>query len=93
MLLLLGAVVCVASVPPIDDPDTAVDESDFQLTLASPSLLSTKLVQPIANVVDLPKLASCGNELRGDLSRHEFMPQPKRSGSHSSQILLCTFLI
>ena len=93
MLLLLGTVVCVASVPPVDDPDTAIDESDFQLTLASPSLINTKLVQPLANAVDLPKPASCSQVLKDNACLHEFITAPRHSRSHSIQELLCAFLI
>jgi len=93
VLLLLGAVVCVASVPPVDDPDTAVDESDVPVILATPEPLIIKSVPPLSNSVDPPILASYSRESRADLSRYEFMPMSKQSGSYSSQILLCTLLI
>jgi hypothetical protein len=92
VLLLLGTVVCVASVPLVDDPDTAVDESDVQITLASPSLVGTKLFQPVAASTDLPKVASCGRELKSDLLANEFM-LPRTQSCFPSQMLLCTFLI
>ena len=93
IFVLLGSVLCVASIPAVDDPDTEVDESEFQVNLATPSALGIKLVHPVANSADLPKLASCQQDLRSHSSRHEFMPVPKQSRSHSSQTLLCTFLI
>ena len=85
--------MCAASVPPVDNPDTAVDESEFQVNLAIPSTPSIKCAFPVANSTDLPKLASRQQDLRADLSRHEFMPVPNESCSHFTQILLCTFLI
>ena len=95
MLLLLVTVVCVVSVPPVDDPDTAIDESDFQVNLAIPANLSVKLVHPIANSIDSPEIVLCRQDLRVKSSRREFMPVPKQPAAHSNsfQKLLCTFLI
>jgi hypothetical protein len=78
----------------MDDPETAVDESDFQVTFAIPSPPSIDLVHRFANSAELPKLALCRQDFRSQPPHHEFMPMPKQSGSHSTlQILLCTFLI
>ena len=93
VLLLLGTVVCVASVPPVDDPDTALDESDFQVNLAIPSTLGIRLVHPVANSVDLPKLSLSYQDLRTKPSRHAFMPVPKQTPSRSIRKLLSTLLI
>jgi hypothetical protein len=43
-LLLFGTVVCAASVPPVDDPDTPINESYFEV-LVIPVFLSIKLVR------------------------------------------------
>ena len=93
MLLLLGTAVCVASVPTVDDPDTAIDESEFQLVLATPSPLTIKLVPPLANSVDLPRPASCSQDVKADTFLGDFILVPKQSRSRSIQKLLCTFLI
>ena len=45
----MGTLLCVASMPPVDDPDTVIDEGDFQVTLASPLRLTTELVQRLAH--------------------------------------------
>jgi hypothetical protein len=91
--MLLGTVVSVALAPPVDDPHTFVNESDFQVTFAIPSTLSIKLDHPFANTAELSKLALYRQDYRCHPSHHEFMPVPKQSCSHASQILLCTLLI
>jgi hypothetical protein len=93
VFLLLGTVVCVASVPPVDDPETVIDESDFQISLAIPAPINSRLVQPIATSVQLPKPSSETPDLRANPSSLEFVLMPKHARAHSLQKLLCTFLI
>jgi hypothetical protein len=93
VLLLLGIVVCVASVPPVDDPDTAIDESEFQVILATPSPLGCKLLPPLANSVDLARPASHSQNVKAHIFLSDFILVAKQSRSHSIQKLLCTFLI
>ena len=93
VLLLLGTVVWVASVPTVDDPDTPVDESEIQVILATPSSLSIKSVPPLAECVDAPSLASRPVESKAERYRHTFLPVARNCCSLSTQKLLCTFLI
>ena len=92
-LLLLGTVVCAASVPPVDDPDTAVDESEFQVLFLIPSPLSVKSVPVFVNSLDLTKPVSVSQNLTTGISSAEFMRPPDSCHSPSLQKLLCTFLI
>ena len=95
VFVLLGSVLCAASVPRVDDPDTAIDESEFQVVFMVGSQPSIKSVSPLANSLDLPKPVSCAE----DLTTKNLFPRihavPERSASHSNSIqkLLCTFLI
>jgi len=92
-LLLLGTVVCVASVPPVDDPDTVIDESDLQLSLAIPTPINSILVRPVAASVKLPKSSFYTADLKANASSLEFVLMPMHARVHSLQKLLCTFLI
>jgi hypothetical protein len=83
----------VASVPQMDDPETPIDESDFQVSFAIPSIPSIKLVHQLANSIASPKLGLCHQALKSPASSQDFMPVPKQSRSHSILRLLCTFLI
>ena len=93
VLFLFGTVLCVASVPPVDDPDTAIDESDFQTNLAIPAPLDIKLVPPVATSVNLTQPVLCDRDWKANTCLREFTPVPKQSRSHSLQKRLCTFLI
>jgi hypothetical protein len=93
VLLLLGTVVCVASVPPVDDPDTVIDESDLQISLAIPAPINSILVRPVAASVKSPKPSFYTPDLQANTSSLEFELMPKHARVHSLQKLLCTFLI
>jgi hypothetical protein len=92
-LLLLGTVVCVASVPPVDDPDTVIDESDLQISLAIPAPINGKLVRPFATSVKLSKASFYIPDWKANTSSLEFVLMPKHARVRSLQKLLCTFLI
>ena len=93
VLLLLGTVVSVAGVPPVDDPETSADESELQVILAAPAPLRIQLGSSLAGSVDVTQLASCPQESNADFSRHELTAVARRSCSPSLQKLLCAFLI
>jgi hypothetical protein len=93
--VLLGSVLCAASVPPVDDPDTAIDESEFQVVFLVASQPSVKLVSPLANSLDVPNPVLFTEDLTSKTPSHESMLVPKQTASHSHSLhqLLCTFLI
>jgi hypothetical protein len=92
-LLLLGTVVCAASVPPVDDPDTAVDESEFQVIFLVPSPLSIKSVPVFASSLDGTRPVSLSQNLTTGISYLEFMRVLNSWHSLSFQKLFCTLLI
>ena len=91
--MLLAAVLSAASLPPVDDPDTPVDESDLQIYLALPAPLNITFVRPVAASANLPKPSSCAGDTKARASSREFIQVSKQSRPHSLQKLLCTFLI
>lgn len=93
VLLLCGTLVCVASVPAVDDPDTAFNEADTPVNLAPPASLRINLIVPVVKAINLPKLALYEPGWGVNNSVHELAAAPKQPGSHSIQKLLCTFLI
>jgi hypothetical protein len=93
ILLLLGTVVCASSVPPEDDPTTAIDESDLQVNIGTPAPLRMTLVHPVANSIDLPKLALCLLDCRINSDVHGLARTLNQHSPRSLQDLLCSFLI
>jgi hypothetical protein len=90
--LLLLTVFCASSVPPVDDPATAIDESDLQVRLAMPAPAAIN-VAPRADSSDLPRLTRAvliGASHRG---LHELSPVMKQHNPRSPQDLLCSLLL
>ena len=85
--------MCVSSVPIVDDPNTAIDESNVQVNLTVPSTLSLKLIRPVANSIASLTLARWRTNSGDITSFREIASVPRQSRSHSIQRLLCTFLI
>lgn len=93
VILLCATLVCVASLPAVDDPDTAFNEVDTPVNLAPPASPRINLVVPVVKAVNLPKLALDEPGWGTNNSAHELALVPKQPDSHSIQKLLCTFLI
>jgi hypothetical protein len=92
-VLLLAAILCATSVSPVDDPDTTIDESEFQVIFLVPSPLSIKFLHAVADSLDLLRLVSRSQSLTADTSFVEFMRVPNPWHAPSLHKLLCTFLI
>jgi len=92
-VLLLGTVPCATSLIPVDDPATAIDESEFQVFFLVPSPLSIKSVPAFANSLDLLEPVLRSQNFTADTSFLEFMPVPNSWHSPSLQKLFCTFVI
>lgn len=91
LVLLCGTVAFATSVPPVDDPCTPYDEADAVVNVSLPSLEGMKLVPPAQQPGILPMLSLAS---KSDSSRSDNFVSELPAGSfHSSQQLLCTFLI
>jgi len=90
--LLLATVVCASTVPAVDDPSTAFNESENPTNIALPVLPGIKLVRPAADPVPVPQPLL---QVAGDVSFSAYIPgpAPKQERSHSLLKLLCTLLI
>ena len=93
VLLLLGSVVCMASVPPVDDPDTAIDESQMQVNLAGPATLDNTSVHCVADSSDQPRLALSSNGRETNIFLDGLKLTGKVAYPHAILKFLCTFLI
>lgn len=98
ILFLLVGVFGRSAVPPVDLPETTFNEMDSPVNLAPPSQAAPKFGRPVgaAPVEDPPvkaALAFCHAEFMG---RRPALPSPAKPDPrppHSSQELLCAFLI
>jgi hypothetical protein len=93
VLLLLVSVVFASAVPPMDDPETAFNEADSQVSLASSPRIN--LLGPAASSTPQPMLHPVRRprSLRVHKPVHRLAPMAKQSRPPSLQKLLCTFLI
>ena len=94
VLFLLGAAVCVFALPQVDLAETAFNEADAPLNLATPIWprirIDPPLVDPIAVLPTLP-LHCTVPVVRGSVLDSSAVPRQR--SQHSLQDLLCTFLI
>ena len=94
VLLLLAGVFGGFAVLPVDLPETAFDESDAPVNMASPSQTPLRFVRPVSVPLVMPGLrfycAGCvvSSRVLGAVA----MPT-QRHPHYSLQDLLCTFLI
>lgn len=92
VLLLLATVVCASTVPAVDDPSTAFNESDTPANMALPVVPGVKLVRPATDPVPAPQpLQQVDRNL--SFSAYAPGPAPKQERAHSLLKLLCTLLI
>jgi hypothetical protein len=89
LVLLCGTIVFTASVPPVDDPNTAYNEADSAMTVSLPSATAANLVLPVVVKTNLARPSSVAPIFR---YAHFVTARPVPSVS-SLQQLLCTFLI
>jgi hypothetical protein len=92
VLVLLGAVLCLSSVQRSDDPETAMNESDLQVSLAPPAQIGLRALNPVGTSI-LPRPLRSDQYFSVRDTRNESIPLTIQSRSHSIQKLLCTFLI
>jgi hypothetical protein len=93
LFFLLGTVVSVSAVPPVDNPATVFNELDAPVNLAPTALPRIKLAPPAADSTALPKLPICWLAWVVSDSRRALPPITKLNHRHSVQKLFCTFLI
>jgi len=92
ILFLLSTTVCVSVVAPIDDPESAFNETDFPINLTRPVPPGTKFVAPADDpAIQQRPLFWVGQGIGNSVL--ELAPVSKRRDSHRLQNLLCTFLI
>jgi hypothetical protein len=92
IFFLLSAAVCVSVIAPIDDPESAFNETDLPINLTRPVEPGTKFVAPADDPAILQRpLYWVGQGVRNSVL--ELAPVSKRRYSHRLQKLLCTFLI
>jgi hypothetical protein len=92
ILFLLSATVCVSVVAPIDDPESAFNETDLPVILTRPVAPGTKFVAPADDpAIRQRPLYWVGQGIGNSVL--ELGPVSKRGYSHRLQNLLCTFLI
>lgn len=92
VLLLLATVVCASTVPVVDDPSTAFNESDSPANMALPVVPAVKVVRRITDPVPAPEPVP---QITADISFSAYTPgpAPKQQKPHSLLRLLCTLLI
>jgi hypothetical protein len=90
VLLLLATVAYASTVPPIDDPGTAFNESDTAVTLAPPAAAHINFGSPAMDSL-IPPNSSPGWIVHNPAN--ELAPVPSQCPPHSFQKMLCTFLI
>lgn len=92
VLLLLATVVCASTVPAVDDPSTAFDESQSPANIALPILPGVRSVRPAADPVPVPQpLQQVADD--DSFSAYTPGPAPKQERSHSLLKLHCILLI
>ena len=91
MIVILGIFVCLSSiVPRVDAPETAYDETDAPVNLATPFVARTNIVVPAGQVVAMPREQQIASN--SDTPVHVAMLKPGMRVSHSLLDLLCTLL-
>ena len=91
---LLGAVICVSAIPQPDLPETSYNEVDTPVNQAPPVVAGVRFIRPNLATTTLPR--QIWEARRGvETQRHERKATYShvRPDPHSSQDLLCTFLI
>lgn len=94
ILLLLGAVVCVAAIPQTDLLETSYNEVDTPVNQVPPVVPGVRFVRPTIDPVILPKQVCVAMRGVGSQTlKRKAAYTPVRRDPHSLQVLLCTFLI
>ena len=98
VLLLLAGVFVASAVPPVDLPETAIDESAAPVNLAPPPHTAFRLVRPVfvravSDALAMPdvRLHGAGWVVSSRMLAAEAVPGHRHA--RSLQDLLCTFLI
>lgn len=97
VMALMVSVVLVSTIPQIDLPETAYDESDIPVNQAPPVVLVTTIAHPPITEAVLPKHmgeteAQVGRQSLDRRWAYRLLPRDQHD-QHSMQVLLCTFLI
>lgn len=91
---LMVSVVLVSTIPQIDLPETAYDESDTPVNQAPPVVLVTAISHPLITEAVLPKhIGEAEGQVDRELLERGGVRRLFRRDPHSLQVLLCTFLI
>jgi len=90
LMLLCGMIILTTSVPPVDDPGTAYNESDGAVTISLPSTNAVTSVAPAAFSTKLLRPSSSHPAVSQETHIVAGKPAPFL---YSFQQLLCTFLI
>jgi hypothetical protein len=91
MIVILGIFVCLSSIiPRVDAPETAYDETDAPVNVATPLVARTNVVMPAAHIVAISREQQVA--WKSDTAMHIAMPKPVLRVSHSLLDLLCTLL-
>lgn len=94
LVALMVSVVLVSSIPQTDLPETAYDESDAPVNQAPPVVLDTAIAHPPITEVVLPKgMGETEGQVRRQSVDRRWVYQLFPRDLHSTQVLLCTFLI
>jgi hypothetical protein len=93
VLFLLGAVVCVSAVPPVDLPETSFNEADTPVNLTLPAQTTIKVVCPPGDRIVVRSLPPCRADYVVSSSALEPAAMLSQRHRHSRQDLLCSFLI
>ena len=87
------AVVCASAVPPVDDPETAFNEADATIILATPASVGLNLLPAASDLAIVPNLSL--DQLGWVVNNfvHGRSQLARQHPPSSLQKLLCTFLI
>ncbi|HLX83915.1 MAG TPA: hypothetical protein VKR59_08450 [Terriglobales bacterium] len=94
ILLLLGAIASVSAIPQPDLPETSYNEVDTPVNQAPPVVAGVKFVRPAIAITILPRQVwEATHDVGAQSHERKSARTPVRPDRHSSQDLLCTFLI
>lgn len=94
ILLLVGAVVCVSTIPQPDLPETSYNEVDTPVNQAPPVVQGIKFVRPaIARAILSKQVCEAVRSVSSQGCEQKSASTPERRSQRSLQDLLCTFLI
>lgn len=94
ILLLLTSVVCVATVPPTDLPETKYNEVDTPVNQAPPVVLGIRFVRPIQIPRTVPRsVIETRWDVQFPVEELLSLPPSLQHDPHSIQDLLCALLI